>query len=377
MNRSNLSRRLIMTTTRCPISRRSFLQAGAAAGALAATRKIASRAYAGEELTFLTWETYHDDEWLKEWSDKTGVKTNVTRIGSNDESYEKLRSGAIVADMTIVDTGSIPRFKKAGIIVPIDAAKFGNASNIAAGMNFPKVTTVEGDVMAVPYNWGTQPLMFNTEKVNPVPDNWYGLWDKKFEGRVSIPDDSYTVVPMAAIAMGAKDPFNLTDEEFDKLAQTFRDLRGQIKTLARGFDDQTAIFASGDADIGYCENISSVLTLQDQGKPVGYSFPPGTLAWIDCAALTPTGVKRQIVYDFVNEMLTPQWQARFIAKSGNNGILDLDTATKAGVPEDKLKRTNIPDMKDPEFWKKMVFFQNPEDVDRRLEIWNAFKAGTL
>ena len=34
-------------------------------------------------------------------------------------------------------------------------------------------------------------------------------------------------------------------------------------------------------------------------------------------------------------------------------------------------------MKDPAFWKKMIFFQNPEDVDRRLEIWNAFKAGTL
>ena len=225
-----------MTRTTLSLSRRRLLQAAAAAASvLAATSKFASRAYAGEEITFLTWETYHDDDWLKEWSDKTGVKTNVTRIGSNDESYEKLRSGAIVADMTIVDTGSIPRFKKAGIIVPLDPSKFPNTANIAAGMNFPKVTTVDGDVMAVPYNWGTQPLMFNTEKINPVPDNWYGLWDKKYEGRVSIPDNSYTVVPMVAIAMGAKDPFNLTNEEFDKLAQTFRDLRSQIKTLGPRF----------------------------------------------------------------------------------------------------------------------------------------------
>src|SRR5262249_9222136 len=95
-------------------------------------------------------------------------------------------------------------------------------------------------------------------------------------------------------------------------------------------------------------------------------FPPGTLAWIDCAALTPTGVKRQVIYDFVNEMLTPAWQARFIKTSFNNGILDLAEATKAGVPEDILHKTNIPDMKDPEFWKKMIFFQNPENVDRRL-----------
>src|SRR3954468_8157134 len=123
-----------------PMSRRRLLQSGAAAGAVAATSKFASRAYAGEELTFLTWETYHDDEWLKAWSEKTGVKVNVTRIGSNDESYEKLRSGAVVADMTIVDTGSLERFRKAGVIVPLDPAKFPGAKNIAEGMNFPKVT---------------------------------------------------------------------------------------------------------------------------------------------------------------------------------------------------------------------------------------------
>ena len=42
-----------------------------------------------------------------------------------------------------------------------------------------------------------------------------------------------------------------------------------------------------------------------------------------------------------------------------------------------MKKLNIPDMKDPEFWKKMIFFQNSENFDRRLEMWNAFKAGTL
>jgi spermidine/putrescine transport system substrate-binding protein len=366
-----------MTNKSLLLSRRRLMQLGASAGALALAGSMPSRAFAGEEITIITWETYHDDAWLKEYTDKTGVKVNVTRIGSNDESYEKLRSGAIVADMTIVDTGSIPRFMKVGVIVPVDPAKFPNASNIASGMNFPAVTTIDGAVRAIPYNWGTQPIMYNTKTVQPKPDTWQALWDKKYAGRVSIPDDSYTVFPMVAIAIGAKDPFNMTEDEFKKCAQAFRDLRPQMKTLARGFDDQTAIFASGDADIGYCENISSVFALQAQGKPVDFTFPQGTLAWIDCAALTPTGVKRQVIYDFVNEMLTPAWQARFIKTSVNNGILDLAAATKAGVPDDILHKTNIPDMKDPNFWKKMIFFQNPENVDRRLEMWNAFKAGTL
>lgn len=359
------------------LSRRRLLQAGAAAGALAVTGWKPTRAYAGEEITIMTWETYHDDPWLEEYMAKTGVKVNVVRFASNDESFEKLRSGAVVADMTIADTGSLVRFVKAGLIVPIDPAKFPNTTHIAAGMNFPASTTIEGNVVAVPYNWGTQPLMYNSEKVTSAPDTWTALWDKKYEGRVSIPDDAYTVFPMVAIASGAKDPFNMTDAEFDKVKQMFRDLRTQIKTLARGFDDQTAIFGSGDADIGYCENISSVFNLQGQGKPVTYSYPPGTLAWVDCSCLTPTGVKRQVAYDFVNATLTPEWQSRFITKSSNNGILSLEEASKAGVTDDTMKKLNIPDMKDPNFWKKMIFFQNVESFDRRLEIWNAFKAGTL
>ena len=42
-----------------------------------------------------------------------------------------------------------------------------------------------------------------------------------------------------------------------------------------------------------------------------------------------------------------------------------------------LAKTNLKDAGDAAFWKTMVYFQNPESVDRRLEMWNAFKAGTL
>ena len=319
------------------VTRRDAMKTiGVAVGGLAAVAAGSARSYAaGEEITIMTWETYHDDPWLQEYTEKTGVKVNVIRFGSNDEVVRKAsvrcrrcryddRRHRIPA--TILQSGS-------------DCATRSGESSPArrtsrAGLNFPASVTVDGAVMAVPYNWGTQPLMYNSKTVTPAPDTWKALWDKKYEGRVSIPDDAYTVFPMVAIAAGAKDPFNLTDAEFEKCAQAFRDLRTQIKTLARGFDDQTAIFASGDADIGFCENISSVFALQKQGKPAAYSYPPGTLAWIDCACLTPTGVKRQVIYDFVNEMLSPTWQARFIQASGNNGILSLDAAVKAGVTDE-------------------------------------------
>ena len=368
-----------MTTSNVSPSRRAVIKAAASFSSLAILDSVLSHAHAADDqITILTWETYHDDDWLAEWAAKSGVKVNAVRIGSNDETYAQLRSGAVNADMVVLDVGSMPRFLAADLLAPINAAKVSNASNIASGLNWPNVTTIKGENWGIPYNWGTQPLMFNIKTVQPKPTSWKVFWDEKYAGKVVMPDDAYNVFPMIALTIGAKDPYNLTEDEFQKCIEALRDLRPQLRALARGFDDQTTIFASGDGDLGYCQNISSVFQLQNQGKSFDYSFPDeGTPTWIDCSALTHAGAKRQVVYDFINEMLTPKWQSRFIEHSFNNGILTASAAADAGVPPDILKKTNIPDQSDPRFWKKMSFFQNPENVDRRLEIWNAFKAGTL
>ncbi|MES2143087.1 MAG: hypothetical protein V4516_01745 [Pseudomonadota bacterium] len=42
-----------------------------------------------------------------------------------------------------------------------------------------------------------------------------------------------------------------------------------------------------------------------------------------------------------------------------------------------LKKTNVPDQATDGFWARMTVFQPPEDIDRRLQMWNDFKAGTL
>ncbi|KXV05850.1 ABC transporter substrate-binding protein [Caballeronia megalochromosomata] len=364
------------------VSRRNLLIGSATAGIAAAMSGVVPRAAqaAGndEQITIFSWETYHDDDWLAEYSKKTGVKVNVIRSGSVDEMFAKLRSGAVVADVIYLDVGSVSRLIDAKLIAPLEVSKITNASNIAPGIEWQKRCTQRGKVWAVPYNWGTQPLMFNTKVVTPRPTSWQTLWDKKYVGKVNLPDDAYITFPMVALAVGAKDPYHLTDAEFNKCIEALRDLRPQLRTIARGFDDATSLYASGDAELGYCQNISTVFDLQKQGKPFDYAFPrEGTPLWIDCAILTPKGAGRKPVYDFINEGLTPTWQARFIKRSTNNGILTAAAASAAGVPQDVIAKTNIASQEQPGFWSKMSVLQTPESMDRRLEIWNAFKAGTL
>lgn len=361
-----------------PLSRRRLLALSAYTAASAAAASLPFRAArAAEDVTLFTWETYHEPPWVEEYTAATGVKVNAVNTGSVDEMYAQVRSGAINADVLYFDTGSFPRYIEAGLIHPFDASKVPNRTNVSPSMNWEERCSVDGILWGIPYNWGTQPLMYDTRATDGEPLTWGALWDEKYKGKVNMFDDAYITIPMIALYVGAEDPFNMTDKEFEEVRKALKALRPQVRTIARGFDDATNIYASGEAVIGYCQNIAIVNDLQALGKPFAYSFPDeGTPTWIDCAVLTKQG-DRQEVYDLINANLEPAWQARMIEFSSNNGILTAETAIAAGVPEEILKKTNILDQSQPGFWDKMVVFQPPEDIDRRLEVWNDFKAGTL
>ena len=327
------------------------------------------------KITLLTWETYQDQPWLREYQKKSGVSVTAVTVGSGDEMFARLQSGSVQADVIYSDSGTIERYVKAGLITGADPAKVANVGNITTGMDWKAKNTVDGTLYGIPYNWGTQPLMYNTAKVTPAPTTWGALWDPRYRGKVVMFDAADVTIPMVALYVGAANPYQLSDEEFEKVRQALSDLRPQVRTIAKGFDDAVNIFAAGDGVIGYCQNISEVAELNDKGVPFAYTFPTeGTPMWTDNSIVTPAG-NRQEVYDFINETLTLPWQGRFITTSTNNGVLTAKEAVSADVPAEVIKTTNIADQEKPGFWDKMSPLAYPESVQKRLEVWNEFLAG--
>lgn len=368
-------------------TRRQALEMGAALGGAAllagcssgSTTPTAAKASALQKdtgnITLLTWETYDDQPWLAEYTKQTGVQVSATNVGSGDEMFAKAQSGTVKADILYFDTGLIERFAKTNLIAPISADRLKSASTITTGLNWQKRNTYGGHLYGVPYNWGTQPLMYNAGVITTPPDTWGALWDPQYKGKVVLFDAADVTIPMVALYVGAKDPYHLTDQEFEQVRVALQKLRPQVRTIAKGFDDAVNIFAAGDGVIGYCQNISEVTALNKSGKKFAYTFPKeGTPQWTDNAILTPAG-QRQEVYDFIDATLTPTWQARFIEASTNNGILTTAAARAAKIPGATLKGTNILDQSDPAFWDKMSALEAPESITKRLALWNEFKAG--
>src|SRR5262249_55867861 len=156
------------------------------------------------------------------------------------------------------------------------------------------------------------------------------LWDPRFKGKVSIFDDPTSVEPMVPLALGFKDPYHLNKTQFAAFRKKLLELRPQVKRLTSGFNDQTQQFATGEAVIGYVNNVASVVAVKKAGGTLAINnlVKQGTPAWSDNMAITAQGGAKKLdsVYEFINNSLSIPWQARFIATSGNSGTLNYEQA---------------------------------------------------
>ena len=355
-----------------------------------------SEAQASETLNILTWETYDNAPWLAAFKKKTGITVKATSVGSPAEMFAKVRANPGQYDIVYATSGWFDQYVKSKLLIPVDEKQVKNIKRLKLGFDWRAATSVGGKNYAILYNWGDQPLGWLAQYVpgkyklskymhNGTLDDWNVLWDPQFKGLVSIFDDPTSVEPMIPLALGFKNPYKLNEAQFKAFEKKLMALRPQVKRLTSGFDDQTNQFASGEAIIGYVNNVASTVALAKKGKKfvINNIVKQGTPAWSDNMAITAKGGAKKLdaVYAFINESISIPWQARFIATSGNSGTLNYEQATspaarRAGLTKRQLAATLIPATRDgKEFFDKMLFFQSVEDLQRRIDVWNKFKLG--
>lgn len=346
---------------------------GAATAAAPAGEEAPEEGVGDGEINVLTWETYHEDPWIEQAEEDTGLTINITRAGSVDELFAKAQSGTTDYDLYLVDSGSIQRYQDAGLIAPVDQSQLEGLENVNPDLPWNDFNVIDGQLWAVPYNWGVQPLIFDPKQVDEAAtETWDSLWDPQYKGKVMIPDDAYITLLMVALDAGIADPFNWTDADYKTVEKRLDELRPQIRTLTASFNDQEQAMASGENIIGYAQTY----LFADQ-YDLGLSFPEeGVPFWLDNYFFSPKAANDPDVYEFVNYTLQPDWQCRFSNETNQNGVLPPETAEGCFDPAVwEGAGGNLVSRMSPELMERMVLFQDVEDFDRRLELWNEFKAG--
>mgnify|MGYP000957135073 CR=1 FL=1 len=372
---------------------------GGGGGSEAEGTESTSVSGAGQTLNILTWQTYHEPEWLQEVEDKLDIHVNATNVGSITEALTKVRANPSEYDIVLATAGSLDKYVESDLLEPIDVKRVPNLRNNHLALPWQEGVTIGGKLYGIMYTWGTIPLAYVPESVEGLDlakyenekgeiTNWNVLWDPALKGKVTILEDALSVMPTVGLALGFADPWNMNEQQFEEFREKLFALRPQIRALANGDDVQEAAFASGEAYVGLVGGPYVAGPLKEEGKElvIKNEAEPGTAVWVDNYAITKQGgasspAKLAAAYEFINFTLTVPWQARMVAETGQSGMLDLQQATSAaakaqGLGRAEIAETLIPETENgPAFFSKLHLLQEYSDLEAMLEVWNEFTSG--
>jgi spermidine/putrescine-binding protein len=236
----------------------------------------------------------------------------------------------------------------------------------------PGSTDEDGSVYILPFTWGADVLVYNTDEFSEPPDSYDVLFDEAHSGKIGGWDNSFTLA-ITALGMGFEDPFSMEDPQFSEVKAKLCEQYPLIRLYPAQISDYVNAFQSGDIVVALSGGPEVATALQGEGMDnIEWVIPKeGTLAWVDGLAMTTGARNPELVHLLIDHLLAPEQQAQLYELMGfglaNSAAIDL-------LPEEaveQLERMDPASNAD----KRFVPWGPVEDFDRWTQTWNEIKAG--
>ncbi|MCI0431955.1 MAG: extracellular solute-binding protein [Rhodospirillales bacterium] len=299
-------------------SRRKILKGAAAIGAVGLmSPAFVRQAFSSSgELNWFTWEDYAPQALVARFEKDTGIKLNVTTFSSNEDQVNKLKAaGGAGWDLASPSIGWVPTHIENGTLGPIDESKVPNLANVFESFLEEYVAMggqKDGKFYALPYDWGTEALAYNTEKTKLEygTASFGDLWKPEYKGLMLCRQRSIMLGTGRWMEREGKLPEGTMRKAYDDeaafdlgygtAAEYVIANKAQIVNWWKGTADTQSGFEEDGAIIGLTWD-GPIFQLKNQGRPYNYLAPvEGALSWIDSVALTAGAKNLEQAYAFIN-----------------------------------------------------------------------------
>jgi putative spermidine/putrescine transport system substrate-binding protein len=264
----------------------------------AAGPKIFDKVGQGEgELDLIAWPGYVESgqtdkkvDWVTPFEQQTGCDVKVKYGNTSDEMVNLMRQGGgSVYDGVSASGDATNRLIAHGDVAGIDPKIIPSFDQMMPSLQSPPHNTVGGVHYGVPYMWGPNFLMFNTEKVHPRPTSWDVVFEANspYAGNITAYDSPIYIADAALFlkthqpSLEIKDVYELTQPQLDAAVNLLKQQSGMIKKYWAVYTDEVDAFESGDAIIGTAWPVNQALLLADK-EPVASVIPKeGVTGWAD------------------------------------------------------------------------------------------------
>lgn len=336
----------------------------AAIGVMLAAMAFCASGWAASEarvLRVLTWPGYADDEVIKAFAQRTGVRVERTLVGDDTALWEKISvNRGEDFDVFAVNTAELQRYIDAGLVQPVDPAAIPNTRrqlprfrdlSAIAGL------TRAGQAYGIPYTYAEMGLIYDRSQFDRPPDSIAALWEARLRGRVLAYNGASHNFSLAALSLGAATPFAIPPGDWPRVVDRLIALRRNVLGFYTQPDEAAELFRSHRVALLFANyGMQQVQLLRRAGVDVGYAIPKeGALAWLDCWVITQGAGDRALAHAWIDFMLEEQASSLLVSRQG---LANTTAESPASQPGDRL------------LWLEPV-----EAVARREQLWERILSG--
>lgn len=284
----------------------------------------------GSKMSIATWPNYHDPATFEAFTAKTGVAVEVNVFGSNEEMLAKLQAGASGWDLFVPTNYTISTYQKLGLIESLDLANIPNFNDGTQNQRFTHEGKIDGKTYALPKNWGTTGIAFNSSKMKTPVTSWKEFFDVAMgeaQGRAMVHDYQLTTIGNALVSLG----HSFNSIKADELAKA-EELLVKVKPhlFAINSDYQPSM-RSTDAWMTMCWTNDGAQLNRDMPEIKFVLGKDGGEVWCDFYAIPRDAANKPAGYALLNYLMDPANAAK---EHVANGTPTTDSRVLALLPKD-------------------------------------------
>jgi len=284
------------------------MASGAALGYGATT----GRALAQTSVNYMGWQGYDTGINTDNFYERNGISLQTTYMAGNEEIIAAIQGGGRgIMDVVTPVASYIPFYAQLNALEPLDLSQIPNFDKLFPLFRDMETIRHEGEVYAVPFIWGSVPLMFNANVVTERPTSWFDMTKEEYRGRVALSTDVVSIMtPFLMAVNNIPAPHLVTREQLEATTEFLIDLkRNHLRTVTGSYGELASLLASGDVVMCPGWEPISVWAGED-APPIDWVIPKeGTLTFVDVWSIAAGSPNRELAHQILNQALDPAAQA--------------------------------------------------------------------
>ncbi len=310
-------------------------------------------------------ETDKNYDWVTDFEKQTGCKVNVKTAATSDEMVALMNEGGF--DLVTASGDASLRLVAGKRVQQINTDLIKSWSTIDERLKDAPWFTVDGKHYGVPYQWGPNVLMYNTNVFKEAPKSWNVVFEemnlpdgKSNKGRVQAYDGAIHIADAANYLMahkpelGIKDPYELNEDQY----KAALDLLRQQRTLVGRYWHDAMIQVDDFKNEGVVASGSwpfQVNLLASEKQPVASTVPEeGATGWADTTMMHVDAANPNCAYMWLEHSLNPKLQGDLASWFGSNPTVPAACQGNALLGDEGCKPNGFEDFAKIRFWKTPV-----------------------